>query len=820
VSRNLPPGQGANLPSRWGGGTRSSHALAVLEFERVLERVAERTLTAPGRERVLESRPSIDLDSVGSELARVDEVRALMESRPEWSPPDFPDARTTLGALAKEGAVLASGDLLAARRLLSASRELADGLKSWIASRSGEDGGGEAGPGSRLSALRERLPVYREMEALLARLVDEEGAVRDDASVPLREIRRRLRAQRSTIVRKLERYMQTLPEAQRVEGASVSVRDGRFVIPVRREGRSRVGGVIRGESATGSTLFIEPPLAIELTAEMEGLEREEAVEIQRILRDATGRLKPISAEMEGGFDAQVDFDSLWARAGAARAWGAAVPELFGLGAGEMRIEDGRHPLLLEPGREVIPFSLELGPGERVVVISGPNTGGKTVLLKAIGLIHLLAQSGVIPPVGPRSRLSITERVFADIGDEQSITESLSTFSGHVENARDILAGAGPSTLVLIDEMGTGTDPEEGAALARAILESLLERGALTFVTSHLGALKRLDTKASGIVNASLLFDLERLTPTFRLLKGRPGRSFGLAVARRLGLPTDVLERAEAYVGTEEVKVELLLEELQRKERELEDVIESAEEARGQAAELLAVAEADRAKLEERERTLEREAREQARRLLLDARSEVEAAIEEVRTAEAGGRAAAETGARRRIEEAARELWERTPQGEPSPLRRGVAVQVGDRVRVRGSGAWGVVREVGGRRVTVEVGGVRMRVPRREVADSGGEEAPVASASGQPQELNDVDLPVSHEVDLRGFRLDEVDLALARALDGAVVGGLSELRIIHGKGTGVVKARVRELLSMDRRVSAFRPGGEGEGGSGVTVATLS
>ncbi len=368
--------------------------------------------------------------------------------------------------------------------------------------------------------------------------MDRDGTVLDSASRELGRIRARLRQLHGKVVQALEKLLRTLPDRIVVPDASVTIRDGRYVIPIRREGRGEVGGVVLDESATGATLFVEPPVALELMGELRELQREEAREILRILREQTDAIRPSHPLLEASQEALVAFDSLYARARAALAWEGAAPTLLPAGTQEMEIVHGRHPLLLSRGEgEVVPFDLSLEPGERVLVVSGPNTGGKSVFLKALGLIATLAQSGVIPPVGKGTRFPLFSEVFADIGDEQSIVESLSTFSAHLANLKEIVAEADRESLVLIDEMGTGTDPQEGAALSRAILEELVERGTLTVVTSHLGALKRLDTPGSGVVNASLQFDPDRIEPTYQLLKGRPGRSYGLAIARRLGFPS-------------------------------------------------------------------------------------------------------------------------------------------------------------------------------------------------------------------------------------------------------------------------------------------
>ncbi|MEX2295043.1 MAG: Smr/MutS family protein [Gemmatimonadota bacterium] len=813
----------------------NAHALTVLEFGRALELVAGRAASQPGKEHILSLRPGTALEPLRAELARVGETLLHLERHPDWAPPPFPDFRESLARLDLEGSVLGPAELRDTIRLLHASRELSSGLAD--AGAQGEAGTAkapgpsrQAPPGLGPSALRElrrRLLSRRDLEASLDRIVDEEGGVRDDASPALSSIRRGLRETRGKIVRKLEKYLAGLPDRFRVEDASVSIRDGRYVISVRREGKGDVGGIVHGESASGATLFIEPPLAIELANELHELERTEAREIQRILRETTDLLRPARAELGDAFDAQVELDTLWARALTARRWSGVPPELVPPADQALRVVEARHPLLVEQGIPVVPFFLELGGDERAVVISGPNTGGKTVLLKAMGLIHALAQSGVVPPVAEGTRLPLVEDIFADIGDEQSLAASLSTFSAHLANVREILDGAGPRSLVLVDEMGTGTDPSEGAALARALLEVLVERGARVFATSHLGALKRLDVEGSGIVNASLLFDAGRIEPTYTLQKGLPGRSYGLAIARRLGLPAEVLDRAEGYVDAGELRLETLLATLEEKERQLSEALRRAEAAQREALEVQGEAEARRERLDDRERTAEARAREQARRLLLEAREEVEEAIREVRTAHGAAADEVEGEARPPLATAARALRAPAPEQRSSgAFEDPPRVHEGDRVELVGSGARGVVRGLTDERVTVEVGGMRLSVPLREVAPvAGGGESPrpdaprgrVPAMSGAGWSAPEVEARL--EANLRGLRVDEVAMALGRALDGAIVGNLSELRVIHGKGTGAVKSRVQELLRQDLRVAVFRPGGEGEGGSGVTVVTL-
>ncbi len=794
-------------------GIVNDRALRVLEFHEVLERVAARASSSMGREAVLSLRPMESLERAERELARVAEAVSIAEGHPEWAPPAVPDVRRPLRTLDVDGGVLDPVDLLAVARLLDASRLLAEALAEE-----------EASEMPLLTVLRDRLHLDGAEEEQILRVVDEQGEVRDEASPALRGIRRRLRSSRGRIVKRLEAYLRTLPERWVVPDASISIRDGRYVISVRREAKGEVGGVVHGESGSGGTLFVEPPLAIALMNELRDLERDELREIQRLLRECTDRLRPTRGLLRGSFEALVDFDALWARGRAALAWEGVPPELVRPEAAGFVLARARHPLLLEQsdGPEVVPYHLELLEDERVLVVSGPNTGGKTVFLKSVGLLVALAESGVIPPTGPGTRLPFVREIFTDIGDEQSIAESLSTFSAHLRNQREIVEGAAADALVLMDEMGTGTDPAEGAALARAVLEELAARGALAFATSHLGALKRLDAEGSRIVNASLEFDPERIAPTYVLRKGRPGRSYGLAIARRLDFPHPILDRAERYMGEGEVNVEALLETLERKEREAKELLDDLSRKQQEVDRLQAELGRRESELRSRERTAERRAREEARRLLLEAREEVEEAIDEVRRG--GEKELNETArrARQRVEGAARSQQ----QQSPTPSREAghpPDYSTGDRVRVVGSGTRGIVTEIRDDRVTVEASGLRLQLSASDLEL-------VEGGPGPEKEEDRNERPRSRgwtgpapdaqmEADLRGLRVDEVDGALHRFLDQAVIGDLAELRIIHGKGTGAVRARVRELLEKDPRIETFRPGGAGEGGVGVTVVTL-
>lgn len=788
------------------------HALEVLQFGEALDVVARFASSSLGAEHIRALEPSDAHLQITDDLRRVDQTVGLLLRAEDFVIGTIPDLRAALRRLGVAGSVLEgpmlrdTGELLrTARAARRAVLRYADDfpLVSEVAERLG-----------RLDAEAERL----------AAAIDEAGDVRDGASRELGSLRREIRGARGRIVQKLEQYVAKLPARFQVPDASVTIREGRYVIPVRREGRSEVGGLVHDESATGATLYVEPPVALELMNRLRELELAEAREVLRILRELTDRLRPHAASLTETLEALVELDSLYARGRYALECNGRRPEILPAGERGYRVVEGYHPLLMAGPERVVPFDLDMDDAERTLLISGPNTGGKTVLLKAVGLLSALAQAGVIPPCGAGTRFPIFTDIFADIGDEQSIEASLSTFAAHLKNLREILDDATPSSLVLIDEMGSGTDPAEGGALARAILVELNRRGTRTFATTHLGQLKLLAGEEPGVVNASLQFDAVELRPTFRLQKGIPGRSYGLAIARRLGFPADLLGLAEACLPAGERDVGHLLLELERKEREAEESLQEANVARREALELRRRVEAKEHEIGQRERDAERRARQQARDLLLAARQEVEDVVRELREAAAGAQDTAQLDeaigrARRRVETRARRQAERTPTTQPAS---GAAderpLEVGGRVRIEATGAEGVVVELRDDRAMVETGGIRLQVPARGlVAIAGSTQARKRTRPAGGWTSPDVD--ASPEVDLRGMRAEEVAGPLARALDAAIQTGLPSLRIIHGKGTGALREIVSELLRADPRIASFRAGGVGEGGTGVTVAEL-
>ncbi|HEX9704847.1 MAG TPA: Smr/MutS family protein [Gemmatimonadales bacterium] len=743
--------------------------LDTLEFPAALERVAEHAAGPLGARHVLARTPSGDAAWIKDALAQTAELAALLVTDDGIRAEPVPDLTDLLALLGVPGSALEGPMLRDAAAALGAARVVAAELKRL------------APTAPRTGSLLVPLPP-KEIEPRLVASIGPDGEVLDGASKELARARKAVREARDRLVSRLESILQGLDVQERSPDATVTVRGGRYVIPIRSTARARVGGIVHDESATRSTMFVEPPEVIELGNELRSREAAAQREVLRVLRELTELLRPQRDAIAAAWDMCIAFDDLCARSRYAVEVNGFAPEM---GDGPLAIRLGRHPLLSSTsGGEVVAFDLELAPDEWTILVSGPNTGGKTVLIKAVGLLSLLAQSGIIPPLGSGSRLPVFHSVFADIGDRQSIAASLSTFSAHVAVLRDILTHARAGSLVLLDEIGSGTDPAEGAALAGAVLRALTRRHAVTLATTHLGALKQLATQTVGIVNASLQFDAETMTPTYRFLKGVPGRSYGLAIARRLGVDPAVTSEAERAVPDVERSLDALLADVERRAKDLETLkveLDATAHALAADKERLDARGDDLAgraqALKTRERTLEANARAQAREYLLEARKTVEAALAQARAAVDEATA---KQARKLVEQAIEKTEEET---------------------VEQAKGWMSLDEL------------RRQLPATGALTPGrrpGVNQPVQSSASTT---------ATTEVSLRGMRVDEADAVLERALDQAVLADLPYLRIIHGKGTGVLRQLVYERLSGDPRVKRFGFAPANQGGHGVTVAEL-
>ena len=775
----------------------NAHALSALEFDRVLGIVAGYATSEPGAEAVRALAPVPERTAVADALDRVDEMVGWLIRDEDWTPPLIPDVRSALAHLDVEGSVWSEAELAGASRLLGAARAVRRAVLP------------HASRFPRLGALADGLLEDEKLRKMLADAIDEETeTLKDGASPQLKRLRRSIRSARTELVELLESIVARLPGRITVPDASVTVRSGRYCIPIRREGRSEVGGIVHDESASRATLFVEPPAAIEPMNRLRELHISEQREVERILRELTEALRPRAQELTDAFDRLVTLDSLFARARHALARGCARPQLVDRENDGYHVVHGRHPLLLESPDPPVPFDLLMNPGEHTLLVTGPNAGGKTVLLKAVGLISAMAQAGILPPVGSGSRLPVFSGIFADIGDEQSIDASLSTFTAHLRNLQEILEKARTDSLCLIDEIGGATDPVEGGALARAVLTELADRRCMTLATSHLGELNTLPSEHAGIVSAGLAFDPERLQPLYRLVKGRPGRSYALAMAERVGFPGAVLEAAKSLLSQEQIDTARLLAELEAKEAELDERIDELECRERGLSSRSEAQERESAELEERARRLEREAHERAREFLLEARKKLDEAMKADREAA--------SQARRELEASLREHSDALRSNrDAASVSDGATFEPGDRVWVSSMEREGVVVELRGRDVVVEMGGIKLQLAPGVLGRSEKSRKEVARATVYGGDEPDA----KHEIDLRGMVAEEARMELIRGIDAAVLAGLRELRVIHGKGTGVLRETVAEQARADRRVRAHRLGAAYEGGSGVTVLEL-
>ncbi|WP_038048246.1 endonuclease MutS2 [Thermus caliditerrae] len=622
--------------------------------------------------------------------------------------------------------------------------------------------------------------------AKVRKALDEEGAVRDEASPKLFAIRRELKPLRQQILDKLYALMDRHPEA--IQDRFVTLRRERYCIPVRAGMAQRIPGLLLDESESGATLFIEPLSVVKLNNRLQALRLQEEEEVNRILRELSERLAQ-DPGVPGTLKALGLLDLVQAQAALARDLGLTRPR-FGE---RYELWEAFHPLIPNPVRN----SFALDDHHRLLLISGPNMGGKTALLKTLGLAVLMAQSGLF--VGAkRALLAWPDRVFADIGDEQSLQESLSTFAGHLRRLKEMLEGATPQSLVLIDELGSGTDPEEGAALSQAILEALLERGVKGMVTTHLSPLKAFAQGREGIRNASMRFDLEGLRPTYELVLGVPGRSYALAIARRLALPEEVLQRAEALLP-EGGRLEALLEKLEAERLALEEEGRKLREELARAEELRRRLEAREARYEEERAERMRALEEEVRRQLLQVEAELKALKEKARVG-------AKKDALRELM-ALRERYAKKAPPPPPPAE----LAEGQLVEVVSLGRQGRLLELRGEEALVQVGPVRMTLKAKELKPLKAPEAPKALSTRPRREVK--------EVDLRGLTVEEALLEVDSALEEAKALGLPTLRLLHGKGTGALRQAIREALRRDKRVETFADAPPHEGGHGVTVVVL-
>ena len=782
----------------------TERTLRVLEFTKIREMLAEGALTETGAEKCRALTPWDDLPAVEAAQAETEEATVILRYVGGHPMTAFPDVRPAL-AICEKGGSLSAGMLLNVAETLRASRAARDAL---VTDRENTPILREKG---------ERLFTARNLEKDITDAILSEDEIADRASSELMNIRRHLRGAQERIKERLNQMIRSSALQKALQDPIITVRNDRYVIPVRAEYRSSVPGLVHDQSSSGATLFIEPMVAVEMGNELKQWELKEQQEIARILAALSAEVAPFAEALKDTVELMGELDFIFAKGLLSRRLVCVAPKMNQ--EGYLHIIRGRHPLI-DP-EKVVPSTIWLGKEFTTLVVTGPNTGGKTVTLKTVGLLTLMAQAGLQVPADLGTELAVFEQVFADIGDEQSIEQSLSTFSGHMTNIVTIMREVTPRDLVLFDELGAGTDPTEGAALAQSILTRLLHIRVRTMATTHYSELKVFALSTKGVENASVEFDVETLRPTYRLSIGVPGKSNAFEISRRLGLPENLIDAAKKLLSGDAVRFEDVIANAEYHRQVAEREREIAQEASKETIRLRNEAEQLRREMEDRREQSLRKAREEAKRILEQARRESENIISELKRMKKNA-AQGETSVndlRKRLDHGIDEMSEglKTDAGESADAPK--TVKPGDVVKILTLGVDGTVLSSPDERgeVQLQAGAMKFKAPLSQLRMK--QEAPKKDKTVVKAKTGAMTRTVATECDVRGMALDEALSAVEIYLDEAVLAGLNEVSIIHGKGTGVLRSGIQQDLRKNRHVKSFRLGMYGEGETGVTIVTL-
>ncbi len=773
-----------------------------LEYDKILDIMTQHLASEVGREFAMKLRPVTAIKEAETLLEQTWEAESIYTRTGRTPVTGFPDVRELVGRM-HASLFLSTRELLAIAQAMRAAREAKDILQS------GDEN-------SLLCNLANRLTSHRSVEEEVARCILGEDEISDNASAELNRIRRQMKIVGERVREKLNSMLKSMTTQKYLQEAVITIRNGRYVLPVKAECRSQVPGLVHDQSSSGATLFVEPSAVVELGNENKRLLIEEKNEIERILSGLTAMIEPFADEIHMSCNVMGALDVIFARAIMARDQRAVRPKMNETGC--IRIVRGRHPLI--PKDRVVPVDIWLGETFRTLIITGPNTGGKTVTLKTVGLFSLMAMSGMFIPADEGTELSTFDNVFADIGDEQSIEQSLSTFSSHMTNTVRILAEADARSLVLLDELGAGTDPIEGAALAQAILESLYERSTLTVATTHYSEIKAFALMHPGMQNASMEFDVDRLCPTYRLFIGIPGKSNAFEISRRLGLNDAVIDRAQDFLQKKDVAFETVLSEAEQARRSAENDKEAIYKTRIETEKIKSELDKEKKKLEDEKTLLRLKAREDARRMVQETRQDMEKLIAQLRAIENIDQKQLERAvqssrdAMRKTEE---RLYEQAVQRDTAG-EAPTKVHPGERVKLITLGQEATVLKPADAKgeVLVQAGVMKLSIPLNDIR-------PVEQKKKPQQTAAKVTLSQDRgnalSIDLRGSMVDDACLELDRFIDNALITGVHEFYVVHGKGTGALRNGVQAYLKNHPRVKTYRIGAYGEGDAGVTVVTL-
>ena len=782
-----------------------------LELNRVLEMVAREATCDDARELALKLKPVNDIDEAKLLLSQTEDAYSLLA---RFGAPSFSGLKNVNNALSRAaaGGELNTSELLAIAGTLRAVRSLYEWYGHFSSVR------------KNLDFFFEGITVNKYLESKIFSVIISEEEISDKASDELFEIRRKKRAKANSIREKLDGIIHSTHYQKFLQEPIVTQRNGRYVVPVKSENRADVPGLVHDMSASGATVFIEPVSVVDANNEIKILESREREEIRRILFELSTEAGSFSESIKSSYDSAVMLNLIFAKAHLAEKMKASMPLLNKDGI--IELNKARHPLL-NP-ETVVPTDIMLGGEFDTLVITGPNTGGKTVAIKTLGLLTLMAECGLLIPAGDNSRIAVFENVLVDVGDEQSIEQSLSTFSSHIVNIIDIMKQAGDNSLVLIDELGSGTDPIEGAALAVSIIEYLRAKGARIAATTHYAELKAYALETEGVSNGSCEFDVNTLRPTYKLLIGVPGRSNAFAISERLGMDKSVVEEAKKIVGNENRSFEAVLESLEATRLELEKEKERAEKAVQAADRMRSKAQSEKDKIAQLKANELEKAKREAEKIINSAKrqsADFLLKLEQLKK-EAENSNATEV-ARKTRREIKNRLGEMQEIIDPRELAENWdedyklprPVVKGDAVIIRGIGE-GEVLEVGREKVLVQSGIFKTRVKMGDLmlTEKKKKPKPVSQRSVY-RTTSRADADVTTELDLRGQTVDEALMNLGLFIDKCVLNNIPEIRIIHGKGTGALRSAVTQELRHHPKIKAFRLGVYGEGENGVTIAEL-
>lgn len=792
--------------SVFGLGPMDAHSLKLLEFPKVLDLLARHCACALGRDAAMALEPSPHAEVVERRLQQTREARHLLELERGIPLGGIQDIRPHVQRAEREQ-MLSPGELLDVGLTAASARRLKTELQRKR----------DACP--LLAEYADELPPLQHLDTRIADCIAENAEVRDTASPELASIRGKKKLTHTRLMERLNSLLGSSQYKTAIQDPVITLRDGRYCIPVKAEYRGAFGGILHDASASGATVFIEPGSCVELGNQLRELTVQEEQEVARILRKLTEMVAGAAAELRTLLRILAEIDLASASAHLAVELNACEPQRNTVG--RVRLLKARHPLLTG---EVVPIDVEVGGDYSVLLITGPNTGGKTVTLKTVGLLAAMLQAGLQIPCSPDSEMSLFSGIYADIGDEQDIQQSLSTFSSHLRNIVHILDSLEGCSLVLLDEIGAGTDPTEGAALAKAILEELQQRGARVIATTHYGELKEFAYSHPGIQNAAVEFDRDTLRPTYRVLHGVPGSSHAFYIAGRLGLSHSIVETARAHLATRDRDTTALMQQIEQSRRRALALEAEAAAAREAAEQARQEYEQRARQLKDLQRTAREQVLEEARLVLRRASDQAETILADLKRMNRGGRKG--PAARRQLAAIRRDTVEALAPPEPErqeqALPEGYVLRAGDEVRVLSLNARGrLLADPQEGVASVQIGPMRAVLPVDDLAPAGSAEATEkrsarseAAAIGLRKAAN-----ISPELTLRALRVEEAAPLLDKYLDDAYAAGMRQTRIVHGKGTGALRRYVHETLRHHPLVQDFRLADDNEGGDGATLVTL-